>query len=154
MRARQIAQGLGWFSLALGAAELLAPTRLGRSMGLDKPNLIRGYGLREIVAGAMILTRPRDAGAGVWTRVADDVLDLGALAMARPTGRQKWVHRAVLAFVAGALAADAWTGWKLRHGAVKQARKAWPHVSGWVQGAAGVAAPVVQSPPQPRRSSI
>ena len=144
MRARQVAQALGWVSLGLGAAELLAPTRLGRSMGLDRPNLIRGYGLREIVAGAMILTRPRDAGPGVWSRVAGDVLDLGALAMARPTGRtQKWVHRAVLAAVAGALAADAWTGWKLRHGAVRQARKAWPHVSGWVQGAAGVAAPVV-----------
>jgi hypothetical protein len=114
MRARQIAQGLGWFSLALGAAELLAPKKLGRGMGLEKPNLIRGYGLREIAAGAMILARPRQPGAGMWSRVAGDVLDLGTLAMARPQGRQKWVHRAALGAVAGALAADAWTGWKLR----------------------------------------
>ena len=35
MRVRTAAQALGWFSLALGAMELLAPKRVGRSMGLD-----------------------------------------------------------------------------------------------------------------------
>ena len=141
MRARQIAQGLGWFSLALGAAELMAPKKLGRSMGLDRPNLIRGYGLREVAAGAMILARPRNEEAGVWSRVAGDVLDIGTLAMARPQGRQKWVHRAALGAVAGAMAADTWTGWKLRQEdrgvrrALTDGRVARRDLSGWPQGA-------------------
>jgi hypothetical protein len=113
MRVRQVAQALGWVSLALGAMEVLAPKTVGRSVGLDKPNTVRAFGLREIASGAMILARPRTS-AGVWTRVGGDVLDLGALAMARPTGRQRWLHRAMLGAVATALAADAWTGMKLR----------------------------------------
>jgi len=148
MKVRQVAQGLGWFSLALGAAELLAPKKLGRSMGLEKPKLIRGYGLREVAAGAMILARPRSQKAGVWSRVAGDVLDIGTLAMARPQGRQKWVHRAALGAVAGALAADAWTGWKLRRqeqGALTEGGGAAPYLSGWMQGAAGRSAPSLAS---------
>ena len=114
MRVRTAAQALGWFSLALGAMELLAPKRVGRSMGLDKPNTVRAFGMREIASGAMILARPRK-GVGMWSRVGGDLLDLGVLAMARPvSGRQKWLHRAALGAVAGALAADAWTGMKLR----------------------------------------
>lgn len=125
MRVRQIAKGLGWFSLALGAAELVTPRKMGESMGLERPNLIRAFGLREIAAGAMILARPAKEETGVWSRVAGDVLDLGALALAAPTGsRQKWIHRAALGFVAGALAADAWTGWKLRQD--ERGLSAWP----------------------------
>ena len=68
--------------------ELLAPKRVGRSMGLDKPNTVRAFGMREIASGAMILARPRK-GVGMWSRVGGDLLDLGELAMARPvSGRQ------------------------------------------------------------------
>jgi len=90
MRVRQVAKGLGLFSFVLGAVELLAPRKVGESMGLERPNLIRAWGLREIAAGAMILSRPANAEAGVWSRVAGDVLDLGTLALAAPTdSRQK-----------------------------------------------------------------
>lgn len=148
MRVRQIAQALGWFSLALGAIELLARRRVGRSMGLDKPNTIRAFGLREIAAGAMILGRQRK-NEGVWSRVGGDMLDLGTLAMARPRGRQKWVHRAALGAVAGALAADAWTGVKLREEerrfrrSLEDGRIQRDDVSGWPQGmpVAGTAEP-------------
>ena len=139
MRVRQIAQALGWFSLALGAMELLAPRRVGRSMGLDKPNTVRAFGMREIASGAMILARQRK-GAGVWSRVGGDLLDLGTLAMDRPTGKQKWDHRAALGAVAGALAADAWTGMKLQREekdfrrALEDGRVERDDRSGWPQG--------------------
>jgi len=50
--AEQVARGLGWFSFGLGAAELVAPGRLARWLGLEgKEGLIRFYGAREIGAG-------------------------------------------------------------------------------------------------------
>jgi len=48
-----LARRLGWFSLALGAAEMLAPRRLNRVLGV-RPNrdwLVRGFGARESAAG-------------------------------------------------------------------------------------------------------
>ena len=47
-----LARALGWFSLGLGLAELLAAPRITRSLGLrGKERLIRAYGVREIAAG-------------------------------------------------------------------------------------------------------
>src|SRR4051812_49599484 len=48
----RVARGLGWFSLALGAAELIAPGRLGKALGLEgKETLLRAYGGRGVGAG-------------------------------------------------------------------------------------------------------
>ena len=55
--AGKFAYQLGWFSIALGATELLATRTLTRSLGMrGQETLIRAYGVREIVKGIGILT--------------------------------------------------------------------------------------------------
>jgi hypothetical protein len=76
----KIAQALGWFSIALGALELLATRRLTRSLGMrgNEP-LIQLYGVREIATGLGILMSP-DPTPWIWGRVCGDALDTGTLA--------------------------------------------------------------------------
>ena len=75
-----VATGLGWFSIGLGLAELLAPRMLARCLGMrGSEGLLRFYGLREIGAGVGILLA-RDAGPWLWGRVAGDALDIATLA--------------------------------------------------------------------------
>jgi hypothetical protein len=75
----KVARGLGWFSIGLGVAELIAPGALNRSLGMREHNaLVRGFGLREIGAGAGILAAKHPT-PWVWSRVAGDFLDLAAL---------------------------------------------------------------------------
>ncbi len=82
--AERVARGLGWFSIGLGLAELLAPRAVARLCGGDGTHtgLIRMYGLREIAAGLMIFSQGRKPAAGVWSRVAGDAIDLATLAAA------------------------------------------------------------------------
>lgn len=79
--AERIARGLGWFSIGLGLAELLAPRAIARLCGGQgrHTGLIRLYGLREIAAGLMIFSGGRKPAAGLWARVAGDALDLATL---------------------------------------------------------------------------
>jgi hypothetical protein len=104
---RTLANFLGWFSLGLGAMELLAPDRLERFLGVeDREGLIRGYGAREIGTGVGILTNRRPAG-WVWGRVAGDVLDLGTLATAlTPDNPRKRNVLLAMGAVAGVMALD------------------------------------------------
>jgi hypothetical protein len=77
-----LARGLGWFSIALGVAELIAPRSLTRSVGLgEHARIAQFYGLREIAAGIGILLS-RDPKPWVWGRVAGDVVDMASLAPA------------------------------------------------------------------------
>ena len=77
--AYKTARGLGWFSLALGALEIVAPGALNRSLGLREHNaLVRGFGFREATAGLGILLAPNPT-PWMWARVTGDVLDLTAL---------------------------------------------------------------------------
>lgn len=81
-RQRQLATGLGYFSVGLGLIELLAPGRLCRALGLEgHETLIRAYGVREIAVGVAILGS-QDPGPWLWGRVAGDALDLATLAAA------------------------------------------------------------------------
>jgi hypothetical protein len=108
--AMTVARGLGWFSLALGAAELLAPGRISRFLGLrDHHALIRSYGLREIGSGAGLLLGARMA-PWLWARVAGDAVDLGSLAAARGESRRPRALNAALASVAAVTALDVATG--------------------------------------------
>lgn len=76
-----LARGLGWFSIALGIGELIAPRAFSRLAGSeDRAGLTRLYGLRELVCGVGILAS-RNPGSFLWARVGGDVLDLGTLAM-------------------------------------------------------------------------
>jgi len=73
-------QALGWFSIALGAAEIAMPRAVARAAGAPLPAaIVRTFGAREIAAGVGLLTQPRPAG-WMWGRVAGDALDLVALA--------------------------------------------------------------------------
>jgi hypothetical protein len=85
----QLAQGLGWFSIALGAVELTATRSLAGALNMrGRETLLRVYGAREIAAGVGILTAANPA-PWLWSRVAGDVLDLAALATAYRTGRKQ-----------------------------------------------------------------
>ena len=78
----KMAQGLGYFSIGLGLAELLAPQSLCRMLDMDgDETLIRAYGARELATGVAILTS-HDPTPWIWGRVAGDALDIGTLATA------------------------------------------------------------------------
>ncbi|MBB5710195.1 hypothetical protein [Sphingomonas xinjiangensis] len=103
---KQLSKGLGWFSLALGAAELLAPRKITQALDAQgHETLVKAFGAREIAAGLAILGAPAHA-ERVGSRVAGDALDLGALALAaRNSPRNPWVWGAI-GFVVGATIAD------------------------------------------------
>ena len=63
-----IIQGLAFFSIGLGLAELLAPRRVSRAAGMTKNDtLLRGYGLREIATGVGLLVA-RNPRPWLWGR--------------------------------------------------------------------------------------
>jgi len=77
----RLARALGWFSFALGAAELAAPRRIAGALGLEgKERLVRAYGAREIAAG--IPTLSYDKHVGLISRIVGDVVDIATLAPA------------------------------------------------------------------------
>jgi hypothetical protein len=72
---RSLARGLGWFSLVLGAVELLAPRAVARAAAFEGSRaLVRLHGLRQISCGIGILLS-RNPAPYVWARVGGDVLD-------------------------------------------------------------------------------
>src|SRR3954447_7487638 len=77
-----LANFLGWFSIALGTAQVTMPRVMCRLIGSrDKgsaPNVMRLMGVREIAQGTGILSRPRPT-TWVWSRVVGDALDLSLL---------------------------------------------------------------------------
>ena len=78
--ARTMATALGWFSIALGTAELLAPKALAHWLGMRHgAPILKAYGARELAAGVGILALPSKA-PGVWSRLAGDALDIATLA--------------------------------------------------------------------------
>jgi uncharacterized membrane protein len=83
--AEQLAIGLGWFSIGLGLAELLAADRVARLAGLPRDEgtatTLRVMGAREMGNGVAILANPASPGR-VWARVGGDAIDLGVLATA------------------------------------------------------------------------
>lgn len=89
--AERRAIGLGWFSLGLGVAQLVAPRHLARLIGAsDSPiacATMRAFGVREVAAGLGILGQPRP-NLMLWGRVAGDLLDLGMLTQQLTTKRR------------------------------------------------------------------
>lgn len=100
----RVARGLGWFSIALGITELVAPGKLARALGLEgHERLLRAYGGREIGAGIWALSdTPAPA---IWGRVAGDVVDLATLAAGlrgadEEQKRNAWIALAAVAGIA------------------------------------------------------
>lgn len=77
-----LTQGLGWFSLGLGALQLAAPGGVARGIGLcaDERSrfAMRALGAREVASGIGILTRRRPSG-WLFGRLGGDLLDLALL---------------------------------------------------------------------------
>jgi hypothetical protein len=76
---------LGWFSIALGIAELVAPRHVARLIGVRGNErtraVLRAYGAREIATGLGILSQPTEA-KWLWSRVGGDAIDLATLGQA------------------------------------------------------------------------
>jgi uncharacterized membrane protein len=104
-----VAGGLGWFSIALGVAAVLAPRGLGSlaGAGREKDGLVRAAGIRELVTGVGILSQ-RNPVPWLWSRVVGDVMDLAVLASGvRPGNPDRGRAAVSCAAVAGVLALDA-----------------------------------------------
>ena len=77
------ARGLGYFSIALGLAELVAPHAICRAAGVrGLENVVRGYGARELATGVAILGS-HDPEPWIWTRVAGDCVDIATVVTGR-----------------------------------------------------------------------
>ena len=104
--AGKLAHQLGWFSIALGAIELMASRQVARTLGMrGQESVIRAYGVREIVKGVGILTSSNPT-PWLWGRVAGDALDLGTLAYAYRTSPKRGSLAVAMANVAGVTALD------------------------------------------------
>jgi uncharacterized membrane protein len=81
----QRALGLGWFSVGLGLAQLLAPRQVAQLVGIEDDErtclTMRALGVRELTCGLGLLSETRPA-AWAWARVAGDVMDLALLGYA------------------------------------------------------------------------
>ena len=101
-----MAQGLGVFSIALGAAELIAPRKLAHALDIEgQERLLQAYGLREIGTGIGLLMNERRA-PWMWARVAGDVLDLATLGAALGSSRRREAVAMAIGTVAMVTALD------------------------------------------------
>lgn len=98
----QVAQGLGWFSLGVGIAEIIAPRTVSRMLGVPRSSrLMRFVGLREVVCGIGILSQP-DTKFWLQARVNGGAMDLGLLSAATLSKKS---DRTRLAWATAAVAA-------------------------------------------------
>jgi uncharacterized membrane protein len=105
-----VADGLGWFSIGLGLAELAAPRSVAQLIGVPDDDrsraVLRAYGAREIATGIGILSSRPHPG-WLWARVAGDALDLATLAAAmRRDGVAGSQIASAMASVVGVMVAD------------------------------------------------
>jgi uncharacterized membrane protein len=88
----KLARFLGWFSLALGVPQIVAPGAVNRLAGIRDDDESRRWqrivGVREIAAFVGILSNRRPVG-WLWARVAGDVKDLGLLGAAHGNKRER-----------------------------------------------------------------
>jgi len=113
----RIAKGLGWFSIGLGLAQIAAPRRMARMIGVGDDetnrNTLFAIGVRELASGVGILAGERPV-APVWSRVGGDVMDLTLLGRALRSDRaDKNRVAAVTAAVLGVTVLDFLTGQQL-----------------------------------------
>jgi uncharacterized membrane protein len=106
-RQDSLTKALGWFSVGLGIAQIVAPRTISRMAGLGhSPILVRAVGLREIASGVGILN-DRNPSGWLWSRVAGDAMDLAVLGTAARSPGIKGKRAVVAAAtVAGITALD------------------------------------------------
>jgi hypothetical protein len=101
MKEQTLARNIAVFSLGLGLAELLAPRKVARLIGVseDHERTLQLLGLREIASGLGIMQgKP---GVFLWSRVAGDIMDLSLLgaALKSPQSDKRRVNTAIAAVV-------------------------------------------------------
>ena len=141
----RMARNLGWFSLGLGAMEILAPERITRALGMEgRERLVRAYGFREVASGMLSLSVEKKA--GLWSRVAGDGLDIATLTAGfRDDNPQKGNVAIALMMVAGITLLDIAVANELsaRHASPRGGRCIYNDRSGYPKGMAasrGIAA--------------
>lgn len=76
---RELAQGLGWFSIGLGLTEVACGGAIARWLGMPRSApVIQAYGVREILQGIGILGAS-DPTPWISARVAGDALDIATV---------------------------------------------------------------------------
>lgn len=108
MNYKGLSFGLGIFSIALGAVEIIANRRIARALDQDDAttrNTLKTFGVREIAAGANLLAAPAHS-TNMWNRVAGDALDMAALGLAARRAPRNAAVWGAVAFVAAAAAVD------------------------------------------------
>jgi hypothetical protein len=102
------ARGMGWFSLGLGAAQVLTPGLVGALTGVRNKKLMQMYGLRELVCGLGILNSEQPAN-WMWARLAGDAMDFATLLEVLASGDESRVDEAAMSMIAviGAAVTDA-----------------------------------------------
>lgn len=111
---RSLSQSLGWFSIGLGLAELLAPGKLAKFLGVEgNEGLLRILGLRELTNGIVVLSDTANPDY-MWARVGGDALDLGLLGSALVNSRKKGSVAIATASVAAVTALDIFTALRLQ----------------------------------------
>jgi hypothetical protein len=134
----RLARTLGWFSIALGATELVAARRLADALGMRGAEaLIRAYGVREIESGILCLSI--DKHVGLWSRVAGDGLDIATLMTALGQRNPKRANVALaLAMVVGVTLVDVMGAQRVteRHSRQREPIRDYRNRSGFPRGVA------------------
>ncbi len=150
--ADRLARGLGWFSIAVGTLELLAPHRVTNALGMQgREGLVRAYGLRELFAGVMTLSVEKRA--GLMSRVAGDGLDMVTLASElRPSNPRAGTVLAAMVMVGGLTALDYMCAQDLKaqHDPRRGRKRLYTDRSGFPKGIAAVKGAAL---PRPARST-
>jgi hypothetical protein len=154
----RLARALGWFSIGLGLAELIAPGRITRALGMEgHETLVRAYGAREIGHGIVSLSP--DKHLGLWSRVAGDGLDIATLMRAmRPDNPNRDKVGMALAMVLGVTLLDIIGAQSVtaRHSRNRGRRRSYRDRTGFPQGvqAARGAASGFEVPPDMRAAPV
>jgi uncharacterized membrane protein len=110
---------LGWLSVGLGLAGLLAPRQLARLIGADEESeattwTLRAVGGRELACGIGLLSGAQPAN-WAWARLAGDVLDLALIGTALQSKDTRSDRLLIAgAGVVGAASWDAYSAWRLQ----------------------------------------
>jgi len=102
-----LARALGWLGVGLGAAQLLAPRAMSRTIGIrESDGIMRLLGVRELATGIGLVAL-RQPAPWLWGRIAGDAMDLallGTVLGSRRSDRSRVIAATVA--VAGVAALD------------------------------------------------
>jgi hypothetical protein len=118
------ARALGYVSIGIGLTELIAPGTVLNLLGLedtrDRRGVLGALGVREVMHGVSLLTETEPSTqmkAGLWSRVAGDVLDSALLGAAGMKTRRPLSFMLITASVVAIGAMDVMVAQRMqRHG--------------------------------------